>query len=162
MWASARAPSSEPISTRESHPRWALTSTWWWRPTCSSTWPSPPPCSAQIRAVLAKDGVALICVPNVAHWYPRLRSATGRFDYDQRGILDSTHLRFFTRRSIRKLIDREGFEIRRVEPVGLPLDALGLSESAGRLVRLVDQTSVAAWPTMFGYQFIIEASPERA
>jgi glycosyltransferase involved in cell wall biosynthesis len=121
----------------------------------------PAPMVAQIRSVLANDGVALICVPNIAHWYPRLRSVTGRFDYDQRGILDATHLRFFTQRSIRKLIKRQGLEIHRVEPVGLPLDALGLGDSAGRLVRLLDQTLVTMWPNMFGYQFIVEASPER-
>ena len=45
---------------------------------------------------------------------------SGMFDYDQRGILDSTHLRFFTRRSIRRLIERQGYDIRRIESVGLP------------------------------------------
>jgi hypothetical protein len=81
------------------------------------------------------------------------------FDYDQRGILDSTHLRFFTRRSIRKLIERHGFTIRRIEPVGLPLDAMGIEGTKAHLVRLTDQVLLALWPTMFGYQFIVEAMP---
>ena len=81
------------------------------------------------------------------------------FDYDQRGILDTTHLRFFTRRSIRKVVERNGFTIRRLEPVGLPLDALGLEGTRAHVVRLVDHTSLLLWPTMFGYQFIIEATP---
>lgn len=118
----------------------------------------PAPLVSQVRAVLAENGVALFCVPNVAHWYPRFRSLLGRFDYDQRGILDATHLRFFTRRSIRRLIERNGLEIRRIERVGLPLDAFSLGDTTGRLVRLFDQTLVAVWPTMFGYQFIIEAT----
>jgi hypothetical protein len=79
------------------------------------------------------------------------------FDYDQRGILDSTHLHFFTRRSFRKLVEREGFVIRHMEPVGLPLDALGASGGRAHLAHLVDQVLVALWPTMFAYQFIIEA-----
>ena len=83
----------------------------------------------------------------------------GRFDYDQRGILDATHLRFFTRRSISRLVERNGFTIRRIEPVGLPLDALKVDGAKGRWVRLVDHLLLAAWPTMFGYQFIIEATP---
>jgi glycosyltransferase involved in cell wall biosynthesis len=114
----------------------------------------------QVRSVLAPEGTAIFCVPNIAHWYPRSRSAFGMFDYDQRGILDSTHLRFFTRRSIRKLIERQGFTVRRMEPVGLPLDALGV-EGGGRThwLRLLDHTLLSVWPTMFGYQFIVEATP---
>ena len=116
----------------------------------------------EIRQVLAPSGTVILCVPNIAHWYPRLRSTLGMFDYDQRGILDSTHLRFFTRRSIRKLVERNGFTIRRLEPVGLPLDTLGLEGSAGHVVRLVDHSLLTLWPTMFGYQFIIEATLESA
>jgi glycosyltransferase involved in cell wall biosynthesis len=114
----------------------------------------------QVQDVLSPHGTAVFCVPNVAHWYPRLRSGLGRFDYDQRGILDTTHLRFFTRRSIRRLVEQQGFVIRRVDAVGLPLDALSVGGRKGRLVRLVDHALVSLWPTMFGYQFMIEATPE--
>ena len=100
-------------------------------------------------------------MPNVAHWYPRFRSTLGMFDYDQRGILDSTHVRFFTRRSLVKLVERRGFAIRRVEPVGLPLDAFGVDGTPARSLRLVDRLLSNLWPTMFGYQFIVEATPVR-
>jgi SAM-dependent methyltransferase len=115
----------------------------------------------QVRNVLSPDGTALFCVPNIAHWYPRLRSTLGMFDYDQRGILDSTHLRFFTRRSIRKLVERQGFTVRRIESVGLPLDALGMEGSKAHALRLVDRLLLDLWPTMFGYQFIVESTPNR-
>ncbi|MGD0313811.1 MAG: bifunctional glycosyltransferase/class I SAM-dependent methyltransferase [Acidimicrobiales bacterium] len=120
---------------------------------------NPGALMSQVKNVLAPDGVAMFCVPNIAHWYPRLRSTLGMFDYDQRGILDSTHLRFFTRRSIRKLVERQGFTIRRIEPVGLPLDALGMEGTKAHLLRLVDRLLLDLWPTMFGYQFIVEATP---
>jgi glycosyltransferase involved in cell wall biosynthesis len=120
---------------------------------------NPGALMSQARDVLSPDGVAIFCVPNIAHWYPRARSTMGMFDYDQRGILDSTHLRFFTRRSIRRLIERQGFSVRRIEPVGLPLDAVGLKGTKARVLRLADQVMLALWPTMFGYQFIVEAAP---
>jgi hypothetical protein len=98
----------------------------------------------------------------MAHWYPRFRATVGMFDYDQRGILDATHVRFFTRRSLVKLIERRGLAIQRVEPVGLPLDALGIESNKAKTVRLVDRLLSNVWPTMFGYQFIVEARPVRA
>jgi 2-polyprenyl-3-methyl-5-hydroxy-6-metoxy-1,4-benzoquinol methylase len=117
---------------------------------------------SQVKNVLSPTGTALYCVPNIAHWYPRFRSTLGMFDYDQRGILDSTHLRFFTRRSLVKLVERQGFAIRRIEPVGLPLDALGVEGTRARTLRLVDRMLSNLWPTMFGYQFIIETTPVRS
>jgi glycosyltransferase involved in cell wall biosynthesis/ubiquinone/menaquinone biosynthesis C-methylase UbiE len=113
----------------------------------------------EIRSVMSPEGTAIFCVPNIAHWYPRFRSTLGRFDYDQRGILDSTHLRFFTKRSISRMVERNGFAIRRVETVGLPLDALEMDGIMARWLRLVDHFLLAVWPTMFGYQFIVEAAP---
>jgi hypothetical protein len=109
-----------------------MDSTSFWRRTSSSTWSTPGTLISQARDVLAPTGTALFCVPNIAHWYPRFRSTLGMFDYDQRGILDSTHLRFFTRRSLTKLVERRGFAIRRIEPVGLPLDALGVDGTKAR------------------------------
>jgi hypothetical protein len=114
----------------------------------------------EAKRVLAPGGTAIFCVPNVAHWYPRFRSTLGVFDYDQRGILDATHLRFFTRRSITKLVERQGYTIDRIEPVGLPLDALGAEGTKSNWLRLMDHFSIVLWPTMFGYQFIVEAKPQ--
>ena len=112
----------------------------------------------QCKGLLAPGGSIMVCVPNIGHWYPRTRATLGGFDYDQRGILDATHLRFFTRRSIRRLVERSGYTVRRMEPVGLPLDALGLGRTSGQVIRLVDHFLVTLWPTMFGYQFILEAT----
>ena len=60
---------------------------------------------ADIAERLAPGGAILVSVPNFAHWYPRVRVAAGRFDYDQRGLLDRGHVRFFTRRSFERLVD---------------------------------------------------------
>lgn len=114
-----------------------------------------------IRDLLSPNGRAVFCVPNVAHWYPRLRSMLGLFDYDQRGILDATHLRFFTRRSIRKLIESQHFTIQRIQPVGLPLEPLRVEGRAARWIGRMDQALLSLWPTMCAYQFIVEATPDR-
>jgi hypothetical protein len=64
--------------------------------------------------------VLITSVPNFGRWYPRGRTALGRFDYDQRGLLDNGHVRFFMRRGLRDA----GFSIVRQKATGLPLDVL--------------------------------------
>ena len=106
------------------------------------------------------NGSVIASVPNIGHWYPRARVTTGRFDYDQRGILDSTHLRFFTRRSFLRTMGDAGLEPTATAHTGLPLDALGLSDSGRgvRAIRSIDRSLVRFWPTLFAYQFVFEFS----
>jgi len=63
------------------------------------------------HALLAEGGYVLLSLPNIAHWEVRRELLFGRFDYTATGILDDTHLRFFTYASAAKLILSTGFEI---------------------------------------------------
>ncbi len=110
----------------------------------------------------------IVSIPNFSHWYPRRRVAVGLFDYDRRGILDSGHLRFFTRRSFERLARAEHYAVRRSEPVGLPFEVLarGGDESVdgqdGRLsglARRFNQATVAVYPSLFAYQLLYELEP---
>jgi glycosyltransferase involved in cell wall biosynthesis len=110
--------------------------------------------------VLRPGGQVLLSVPNFAHWYPRIRVATGQFGYDRRGILDETHLRFFTRATLRRLVRASGFDILEEQATGLPLRAI--SESDGQRLRIthkIDRALVRARPTLFGYQYILRLTP---
>jgi 2-polyprenyl-3-methyl-5-hydroxy-6-metoxy-1,4-benzoquinol methylase len=109
---------------------------------------------------LNDGGRIIISVPNFGHWYPRLRTALGIFDYDQRGILDKTHVRFFTRRSLLRMIKKNGFKVLRMEMTGLPVDVVsGRRSLLKRLVVAVDAALVRLRPTMFAYQFVVEVEP---
>jgi glycosyltransferase involved in cell wall biosynthesis len=116
---------------------------------------------------LAPSGVVLVSVPNFAHWYPRARVVTGRFDYDQRGLLDRGHLRFFTRRSFERLVAECRLQIVRRAVVGTPIEDVverGTRSPTRRGVKgvaAVDRFAARAWPTMFGYQFLYELRPHR-
>ncbi len=57
---------------------------------------------------LNPGGAVVVCFPNVEHWSIAYRLFAGRFDYDERGLLDRTHLRFFTPRTMRALLERAG------------------------------------------------------
>ena len=98
-------------------------------------------------------------VPNISHWYPRLRIGLGRFDYDRRGILDATHLRFFTWRSFAAMAARVGWRVEQRRLTGLPLEVLVSEGPSGlqglrRAVARVDRTGRAVWPSLFAYQYV--------
>src|SRR5438034_10371711 len=61
--------------------------------------------------LLRPTGRILVDLPNVAHWDVRLRLLRGRWDYEDAGILDRTHLRFYTRKTAREMLRETGFEI---------------------------------------------------
>jgi len=115
---------------------------------------SPERLMGQLAVRLANDGEMLASVPNFAHWYPRSRVALGLFDYDQRGILDRTHLRHFTRRSFRRLVRGSALELVELRYAGLPLDTIGLRGTAGQALTAIDRGLVALRPTLFAYQFV--------
>jgi predicted TPR repeat methyltransferase len=114
----------------------------------------------QLGPVLADGSVLIASVPNFGHWYARIRTALGLFDYDQRGVLDRGHVRFFTRRSFRRLLRDTGFSITRLETTGLPVEVLTAGRGrAVRALRGLDRLAVAVRPTLFGYQFVCQCEP---
>jgi hypothetical protein len=67
-------------------------------------------------ALLSPRGVMVICVPNAAHWSVTLKLLTGRFDYEDQGVLDRTHLRWFTLASMEKALAETGLQLCDVSP----------------------------------------------
>jgi glycosyltransferase involved in cell wall biosynthesis len=124
---------------------------------------SPGEVLANLATALAPGGVVLVSVPNFAHWYPRIRTALGRFDYDRRGILDAGHLRFFTRASFERLVGHAGMRVRQRATTGLPVEVAtrggDVPSAAEHIVARIDHIGVALWPTLFGYQFLFELEP---
>jgi 2-polyprenyl-3-methyl-5-hydroxy-6-metoxy-1,4-benzoquinol methylase len=102
----------------------------------------------------------LISVPNVANLWVRLNLLVGQFSYSERGILDRTHLRFFTRRTLLEMVSSSGLATIGVQstpiPLGLVFPAL-LDAWWGRgLLRCLDLVT-SLRPTLFGYQFLVTA-----
>ncbi len=60
---------------------------------------------------LTKNGVVAACIPNIQHWTIINNLFHGYWEYQDSGILDRTHLRFFTHRSVRALFEGAGLFI---------------------------------------------------
>jgi 2-polyprenyl-3-methyl-5-hydroxy-6-metoxy-1,4-benzoquinol methylase len=111
---------------------------------------------------LKKTGELIISLPNVANIVIRLSLLTGRFDYYERGILDKTHLRFFTLSAIRKMIQQASCRVLEVAPTPLPVQlVVPISErSIFSPFHEAHYFLVKSWKTLFAYQFVVRAAPE--
>ena len=115
---------------------------------------------AVLRALdqtLAPGGTVIVSVPNVAHLWVRLSLLAGRFDYADRGILDRTHLRFFTRRTLRELLRAAGLTVVELAVTPVPLPLVVPPRWHGRWLPRVHALSAGAargWPGGLAYQFV--------
>jgi 2-polyprenyl-3-methyl-5-hydroxy-6-metoxy-1,4-benzoquinol methylase len=75
----------------------------------------------EARELLAEGGRVIVSVPNVANLRVRIALFLGNFDYKDAGILDWGHLRFFTRRTAREMMEKAGFAITKQEYSGYSL-----------------------------------------
>ena len=118
--------------------------------------PDPAATLDRVLAWLSPEGRLVISLPNVAHWSVRLSLVAGRWEYRDSGILDDTHLRFFTWATGRELVEGAGLRIVDRRPV--------ISGLRAHLGRPLPATVDRAWrrigvrrPNLFAYQQIIVA-----
>jgi 2-polyprenyl-3-methyl-5-hydroxy-6-metoxy-1,4-benzoquinol methylase len=112
---------------------------------------------ADVRRRLGPGGVAAVALPNVLNYRQRLRFLRGNFAYEDDGVMDRTHLRFYTYTTARELLEEHGFEI--VEGVpdgGLPWWKLRrLVPKASRLP--IDRWASLRMPNLLAYQCLFLA-----
>ena len=64
---------------------------------------------------LRDTGVVVACIPNIQHWTILVNLMCGEWRYRDEGLLDRTHLRFFTLKSIHELFAESGLRIMSIE-----------------------------------------------
>lgn len=96
---------------------------------------------------LNNGGQVLASLPNIAHYKIRLKLLMGEFDYEPFGILDDSHLRFFTCKSAKELFQKSGYEITAFEGV-----CQGINED--RIKKYL--------PCLVSYQFVIHSIISKA
>lgn len=99
----------------------------------------------------------VLTTPNVAFITMRLMLLGGQFNYGKSGILDRTHTRLFTFRSIRRLLEDSGFRIKTIKGVPAPIPkALG-DNAVSRLLLAANILAIRVSKSWFSYQIFIEA-----
>jgi 2-polyprenyl-3-methyl-5-hydroxy-6-metoxy-1,4-benzoquinol methylase len=110
----------------------------------------------RFKPFLQTEGYVIASIPNIAHGSVRLALMQGRFRYRSLGLLDDTHLRFFTRETVEQLFDDAGFLIadlrrttRGVFDTEIEIDREQLPPEVLRLVEEDPEAST--------YQFVLSA-----
>jgi SAM-dependent methyltransferase len=117
----------------------------------------------QLRRVAAEDAAFIISLPHVAHLAIRLLLLVGRFPQMERGILDRTHLHFYTRDTAEALLCSAGLRVVRAYATGIPLDELwpgGEGSAPYRLLQRLQWAALRLAPRLFAFQWIFLAYPE--
>ena len=109
-------------------------------------------------SLLSESGVVVASIPNIGHfpivWKLIIR---GDWDYKEEGILDKTHLRFYTRRSIVKLFEQAGFEIQTIQGINDYVNVEPEDKSLWRKYRLFSWIPAHGIHEMRHLQFAVVA-----
>lgn len=104
------------------------------------------------RSLVRPGGRVLVSLPNVAHWSVRKELALGRWRYTDSGLLDRTHLRFFTLATARRLAVDSGWRIDYEDSAIAPPPPL-------RSVPHERLSILGRWPGLFAVQMLFELRP---
>jgi len=114
------------------------------------------------RRLLITGGSLVISIPNAGHEAVLAELINGRFTYQDAGLLDSTHLRFFTLASLRELLERSGFFISRIERTRRTAEQTSLAIHDVTLPDELRDRLLEAAPEAQTYQYIVRAEPADA
>ena len=119
--------------------------------------PSPEKSLQRLVDLQAGPTEFIISVPNIANVWVRINLLIGRFDYSERGILDRTHLRFFTRTTFLRMLQEAGLDLVEIRVTPIPLDLVHpffCRNSVGILLYKILTWLTRMFPTLLGYQWI--------
>ena len=106
-----------------------------------------------LQSLLRPEGRIVVSIPNVRYFFNVLDLVVhGRWEYTDEGILDRTHLRFFTRSSIRRMFTDCGYELEHVT---------GINATGSLKFKLVNLLTLGRWRDMKYLQFAVVCTAVR-
>lgn len=122
---------------------------------------SPVAALKKVKPYLSDRGTVVISVPNIAHASIAYEIAHGRFDYRSIGLLDETHIRFFTRKTLLKTIDDAGYmvvDLQRVcvQPEDTEFNTRPYTTEQNRLMEFFKSANIESST----YQFVVRIAPQ--
>jgi SAM-dependent methyltransferase len=114
-----------------------------------------------IRSRLSPDGILIIALPNLMHFNSRWKLTFGNFKYQEYGIWDYTHFRWYTFKSAQAMLEENNYTVEKADVSGwIPFDhrlkAITPSGLRNGLFRVLKKIS----PGLFGFQLLYVARPK--
>lgn len=114
-----------------------------------------------IRQVIPSHGVVVACIPNAQHWSLVIKLALGEFRYEDSGLLDRTHLRWFTRKTMIELFQSQGFRIVEGAPrIFDELDRERFLPHLAEIAKMCGMSPDVVVSDAIPLQYVIRAVPE--
>lgn len=111
----------------------------------------------KVKHLLHPDGYVVASLPNVTHLSVALELLQGRFPYRPTGLLDETHLRFFSAENVRQLFATAGYTVKYDGRVRVPPEGTEFQTSLAAFPEELIAFAKAANPEHDTYQFIVKA-----
>ena len=105
---------------------------------------------ARYKDLLNDEGVVIASIPNIRHYRVIKKLLKGRWDYQEMGVMDSTHLRFFTLKNIEEMFQNAGYSI----------EEIVYKISASKIKKLINRLLRGALNRELSEQFIVKAAKE--
>lgn len=113
----------------------------------------------KIKENLKENGGIIVSVPNVANIETRFNLLRGKFEYTNTGILDKTHVHFYTKNSLQSLLEKNGFKIKNISYT--PYSFFFLNKrfvGNGDFVKKIRILLTKIRPSLFCNQFVVYCS----
>ncbi|MBI2617032.1 class I SAM-dependent methyltransferase [Candidatus Gottesmanbacteria bacterium] len=107
-----------------------------------------------LHRYLKSNGVIIVSIPNIAFLSIRLMLLCGKFTYRDTGIMDQTHLRFYTKKTFLKLFWEAKWNLRELDVASGFSQITAIGKYLNYTPKNIQYHITKAFPTLLGYQFI--------
>ena len=111
--------------------------------------PDPWSCLNRTKSLLKPGGIVIASMPNILHYQEFIDILVKKdFKYESAGIMDKTHMRFFTRKSMMRMFEECGYKV---------IEVKGLDPTPSKKMRLISFLSFGYLEEMKYPQFAVKA-----
>lgn len=117
---------------------------------------------SNIKKIIPANGYIAACIPNAQHWSIQARLSTGNFVYEENGLMDKTHLRWFTKKTIFELFNVCGYKIVEFQPRIFNENINeNLLAAIGKIANALGEDEEIAMLDALPLQYVLKAVPIR-